>query len=61
MSVVDFGDTYLLDQAEFEDDFFVANAANKKDIELSFSISSHTNLTFQSLSLLPTFPPPKYS
>jgi hypothetical protein len=61
MSAVDFGDTHLLDQAEFDDDFFVASAANTKDEGMSFSISSLTNLAFQSYSLLPTFPPPKHS
>jgi hypothetical protein len=61
MSTVDFGDTHLFDQAEFDDDFFVASTANTKDEGLSFSISSRTNLAFQSYSLLPTFPPPKYS
>jgi hypothetical protein len=61
MSAVDFGGTHLLDQAEFDDDFFIAGAANAKDEELSFSISSLTNLAFQSYSLLPIFPPPKHA
>ena len=61
MSIIDFGDTHLHDQAEFDDDFFVANAANTKDEGLSFSISSLTNLAFQSYSLSPNFPPPKHT
>ena len=61
MSVVDFGDPHFLDQAEFDDDFFVTNAANTKNEGLSFSISSRINLAFQSYSLLPISPPPKHS
>ncbi len=61
MSAIDSGDTHVLDQAEFDDDFFVASAAKTKDEGLSFLISSLTNAAFQSYSLLPKFPPPKHA
>lgn len=61
MPAIDFEDTHLLDQGEFDDDFFVANTANTKDTELIFSRSSLTNLGFQSAFLSPIFSPPKHS
>ena len=49
------------DQAEFEEDFFIATIAVISIVGLLFTKAGVMNLDFQPISLSPNYPPPKHS
>jgi hypothetical protein len=51
----------LFDHAEFDGDIFVISIVGATVAELNFSKSRPMNLDFQSTSLSPVSPPPKFS
>lgn len=59
VSGVDFGNYHWLDQAEFDDEFFVVNDGDVKEAELFFPGAGRMKTGCQSASLSPISPLPK--
>jgi hypothetical protein len=51
----------LLDQVEFDEEFFILTIIGSTLADIYFSKSRLMNLDFQTAYLSPVFPPPKYA
>jgi len=61
ISEVDLENYKLLDQVEFDEEFFIGTIIGKTIADLFFSKSRPMNLDFQTACLSPVPPPPKHS
>jgi hypothetical protein len=61
ISGIDIENNYLLDQVEFDEDYFILAIIGTTLVDIFFSKSRLMNLDFQTAYLSPVFPPPKYT